>query len=262
MNSAMSEKRSMTESQKPPNLLIRPGLGRDLAVDEVEDVGDDHDDAGGDELPAGQVHRRPRVDEHADEREDVRVDPERHARGDDRAQREHADLADEPGKRHVADIITGSNRCANVQCSPCRFKTSRPGSPGSRSSRASTSISTRPAKPCTSARRKSSGTACAATWARRASAPGSTRCSTKPRISSSSSPTRSSRRWRSRTISSSSARRNTTSCSGTTRTIPYLQLTTGEAYPRVLIARSVEKDGHYLRRARSCRRSSGAGRWR
>jgi excinuclease ABC subunit C len=26
---------------------------------------------------------------------------------------------------------------------------------------------------------------------------------------------------------------------------PYLQLTTGEAYPRVLIARSVEKDGHY-----------------
>src|SRR6185503_9021260 len=26
---------------------------------------------------------------------------------------------------------------------------------------------------------------------------------------------------------------------------PYLQLTTGEAYPRVLIARSVEKDDHY-----------------
>src|SRR6187399_1603596 len=26
---------------------------------------------------------------------------------------------------------------------------------------------------------------------------------------------------------------------------PYLQLTTGEAYPRVLIARSVEKDGHF-----------------
>src|SRR3954453_19563500 len=26
---------------------------------------------------------------------------------------------------------------------------------------------------------------------------------------------------------------------------PYLQLTTGEAFPRVLIARSVEKDGHY-----------------
>src|SRR6266508_6064991 len=26
---------------------------------------------------------------------------------------------------------------------------------------------------------------------------------------------------------------------------PFLQLTTGEAFPRVLIARSVEKDGHY-----------------
>ena len=42
----MSEKRSMTESQKPPNLLTSPSLDRDLAVDEVEDVGDDHDDAG------------------------------------------------------------------------------------------------------------------------------------------------------------------------------------------------------------------------
>src|SRR5678816_4355521 len=26
---------------------------------------------------------------------------------------------------------------------------------------------------------------------------------------------------------------------------PYLQLTTGEAFPRVLVARAVERDGHY-----------------
>ena len=42
----MSEKRSMTESQKPPNSLTALSSMRDLAVDEVEDVGDDHDDAG------------------------------------------------------------------------------------------------------------------------------------------------------------------------------------------------------------------------
>src|SRR5215210_3596254 len=29
------------------------------------------------------------------------------------------------------------------------------------------------------------------------------------------------------------------------KTYPYLQLTTGEAYPRVLVARSVERDGHF-----------------
>ena len=40
MKSAMSEKRSMTESQKPPNGADRVQLERDLAVDEVEDVGD------------------------------------------------------------------------------------------------------------------------------------------------------------------------------------------------------------------------------
>ena len=53
---------------------------RDLAVDEVEDVGDDHDDAGGDELAQRQRPGGGDVDEHADEREDVRVDPQRHAR--------------------------------------------------------------------------------------------------------------------------------------------------------------------------------------
>ena len=44
MNSAMSEKRSITESQNPPNSLTAFSSMRDLAVDEVEDVGDDHDE--------------------------------------------------------------------------------------------------------------------------------------------------------------------------------------------------------------------------
>ena len=44
-----------------------------------------------DEPAARQRPGRADVDEHADEGEDVRVDPQRHARGDDRAQREHAD---------------------------------------------------------------------------------------------------------------------------------------------------------------------------
>ena len=39
--------------------------------------------------------------------------------------------------------------------------------------------------------------------------------------------------------------RNTTSCCATTRTIPYLQLTTNEAFPRVLVARRVERDGSF-----------------
>ena len=42
----MSEKRSSVESQKAPNARLLVGDVRDLAVDEVEDVGDDHDDAG------------------------------------------------------------------------------------------------------------------------------------------------------------------------------------------------------------------------
>ena len=57
------------------------------------------------ELSAAEVDGGPPVDEDADEREDVRVDPERHARADDRAQREHADLPDESGECHAAAII-------------------------------------------------------------------------------------------------------------------------------------------------------------
>jgi hypothetical protein len=95
MNSRMSEKRSIAE------LAHQAGLERDLAVDEVEDVGDDHDEAGPDEVPVGEVDRRPAVDQDADEREDVRMDSEGDACGDDRAQRKHADAPDQAGKRHT-----------------------------------------------------------------------------------------------------------------------------------------------------------------
>ena len=100
MKSEMSEKRSMTESQKPPNSLTAFSSKRHLAVDEVEDVGDDHDDAGGDELAERQRPGGGDVDDHADEREDVGVDPQPYAGVDDHPQREHADRADEPGEGH------------------------------------------------------------------------------------------------------------------------------------------------------------------
>ena len=41
------------------------------------------------------------VDQDADERQRVGMDAQRHARGDDRAQRPHAHLPDESGKRHA-----------------------------------------------------------------------------------------------------------------------------------------------------------------
>ena len=43
---------------------------------------------------------------------------------------------------------------------------------------------------------------------------------------------------------------------------PYLQLTTSEAFPRVLVARQRREGRRLLRRARSCRPSSRGGRWR
>ena len=100
MNSEMSEKRSMTESQKPPKALTACEFVGDLTVDEVEDVRDHHDHAGGDELAQRQRPGGRDVDEDADEREHVGMDPQPHAGVDDHPQRKHADLADEPGDGH------------------------------------------------------------------------------------------------------------------------------------------------------------------
>ena len=95
----MSEKRSSVESQKAPN---RDCVGdvRHLAVDEVEDVGDDHDDAGQHETVAAERPRGADVDQDADEREDVWDGCRAPRWRDDRAQREHADGSDEAGERH------------------------------------------------------------------------------------------------------------------------------------------------------------------
>ena len=78
----------MTESQKPPNSLAFAGLGGDLAVDEIEDVGDDHDDAGRQEVALRQRPSGRDVDQHAGERENIRMNPEPDARGDDEPERD------------------------------------------------------------------------------------------------------------------------------------------------------------------------------
>ncbi len=48
-------------------------LAGNLPVDEVENVGDDHDHAGADEVAERQLPCRRDVDEHADKRQDVRM---------------------------------------------------------------------------------------------------------------------------------------------------------------------------------------------
>ena len=94
---------------EPAELAHLAQLDGDLAVDEVEDVGDDHDDAGLGELAVRQPVSRHRVDDHADEGENVWVNPKLHARRDDRAKRERADAPDEAGEGHVAGIMNGSD---------------------------------------------------------------------------------------------------------------------------------------------------------
>ncbi len=99
VSSARSEKRSSVESQNAPNGRLQLQLVRHFAVDKVEDVGDDHDDAGQDEVTEPERPGGADVDDDADERERVRVDPQRDAEVDDRAQRKHADGADGAGER-------------------------------------------------------------------------------------------------------------------------------------------------------------------
>ena len=92
MNSEMSEKRSITESQKPPNVARPIAVSRgDLAVDEIEDVRDDHDEAGEHEAPERQRPGRGDVDQHADERQNIGMDPQRDAEAMIAPQRKHAE---------------------------------------------------------------------------------------------------------------------------------------------------------------------------
>src|SRR3954453_9011523 len=93
---------------EPAELADRAELDSYLAVDEVENVCDDHHDAGRHEAAERELPGGGRVDEDLGEGENVRVNPEGNARLDDRAQREHTDPADEPGEGHIADIMEGS----------------------------------------------------------------------------------------------------------------------------------------------------------
>src|SRR3712207_7201818 len=72
------------------------------------DVGDDHDHTGGDEPPEPQRARRGNVDEDADEREDVRVYPERDAGVDDHPQREHKIGRASCRERGEISVVAGS----------------------------------------------------------------------------------------------------------------------------------------------------------
>jgi hypothetical protein len=91
----MSEKRSSVESQKAPKretVLVSCATLPSMKSN----------DHAGEEKPVdAESAGRHNVDQHTDEREGVGVDAERHARADDRAQRPHAGLPDEPGNCHA-----------------------------------------------------------------------------------------------------------------------------------------------------------------
>ena len=72
----------------------------DLAVDEVEDVGEYHDDAGDHELTDPERPGRGGVDDDAGERQYIRMNPKTHAGVDDGPERVHTDRANHAGERH------------------------------------------------------------------------------------------------------------------------------------------------------------------
>ena len=95
----MSEKRSSVESQKAPNRETVLVMCATLPSMKSKMLATIMIDAGQQEPVHAERARRADVDQHADERQRVGMDAERHAGADDRAQREHADGSDEPGKR-------------------------------------------------------------------------------------------------------------------------------------------------------------------
>ncbi len=99
-DSARSEKRSMTESQKPPKGAGFTGLDSHLAIDEVEMLATDHDAGGAQKMPLRQGPARRHVNQNTSERENIRMNPEPDARGDDQPEREVTRLADSASKRH------------------------------------------------------------------------------------------------------------------------------------------------------------------
>ena len=227
--SARSENRSMTESQKPPNSLTSPVSTATLPSMKSKMLATIMITPADRKWPMRERPAGGDVDEHAGERENIRMDPKPDARGDDESQRESCTL------RPMAPVkVTGFGQ----RCVPPRFETVTAGAgPRHRSpwrftiSRARSAVC--PAAGRLSVPRTRRGETLYVGKARvlrdrvrsylaalrHESAHRRARSARPPR-SRSSSPTRWSKRSRSRTGSSSSAIRASTCCSATTRRIP------------------------------------------
>ena len=178
------------------------------------------------------------------------------------AEREHADPADEPGESHDPTIMEGSEHVPKraVYRMPIRDLKAQiarlPEQPGVYL------YSNGRGKLCTSARRACCATASGAIWARTGSARASTRCSTRPQrleviVTDSVVEALA---LENHLIKQRAPKYNILLRDD--KNYPYLQLTTGEAFPRVLVARRVERDDHYLRRAVHAGVARRAGRCR
>ncbi len=173
------------------------------------------------------------------------MDAQRHAGVDDRAQREHADGSNEPGKGHSFVIISGSTRGESRHSSPCPSMTSRSRSRGCPSSPACICGAMRRARRSTSARPARCATASAAISGAYGLSPRHDALLeeiTRVEVIVTDS-VMEALALENNLIKQRSPKYNILLRDD--KNYPYLQLTTSEAFPRVLVARSVEKTGDY-----------------